>query len=750
MINTINYISENIDSNNFLENKKEEGFIKIYDFNGNVKKVKTYTSLSQPFSKFKPINLLFTWIQQHFSFSKKVQLTVKQDSGELKNLYIKAHALKHILSNPVKTIENITQELIEHNTLQVIRKIENIVRQNNILPEQSTRKKLEKVATKVSYCNLAHIFEQKNIDSGKLFYTLMAISKKLARDSSSSIKQDSTDSIYGFEINEQAIYILLDKESNPFLLQSFMAPPKRQSSVNTETDSDDESMSLQDTVILHSNSNFENLQNSTVINKRDSSIKGEADDTKTSLKKYKQEPISVPVIDSQSNISKIKEARPIQVVFNDRWDGQSFWTKKSWKSPGNWASEKKLLEEQAEHSSYINRLKEEINEDKLFQLIREMDSKDDKKRMVNTFIRIGKELMNLSTENRKNSPYFKKQLAHTFPFGINENGIFISTQEIENGTYKEVDDAFYLQNSTLERFVRLKIKKDGCATGVSDIQKESEILQALHKKDDYNKKYIATPYQFQKTEENQPSQPNKFIAYQLQYDGNGENLLQASTHHLLNFFKGSAFGLAFLHQEGWVHRDFKLKNAFFQGDLLSSIPIEAKVADFGAIIEKDTYSMESIGTIPYLPPEAVITKEGLAIKNNVLAKENIKVNPVFDSFSLGVSLLEALSGSLSPLRLPKKEAINNYRIGEDTCVVYPCGLSQVEMDQVWNQVEKYIQSSTPFFQQKERKIKLAMVEIGRQLLQIDSAKRLSCLEAAHKFQEIQQEFYPNQRTNLTS
>jgi eukaryotic-like serine/threonine-protein kinase len=95
-----------------------------------------------------------------------------------------------------------------------------------------------------------------------------------------------------------------------------------------------------------------------------------------------------------------------------------------------------------------------------------------------------------------------------------------------------------------------------------------------------------------------------------------------------------AEGLAYVHAAGMVHRDVKPANILLGADRVAdSVTVRARLSDFGIVRMLGTESMTSVdltlGTASYLAPEQA---------------HGSGVGPEADVYSLGLSLIEALSG----------------------------------------------------------------------------------------------------------
>lgn len=138
----------------------------------------------------------------------------------------------------------------------------------------------------------------------------------------------------------------------------------------------------------------------------------------------------------------------------------------------------------------------------------------------------------------------------------------------------------------------------------------------------------------------------------LEYANNGTlaDLLKKGTpdYRLIeDLAKDIIEGLAYLHSQNIIHRDLKPTNIllFNEGEKL-----RAKITDFGIAkrIDATAASTQLVGTVEYMAPEFFSTGN---------------ITPASDMWSLGVMLLEALTGThpfgKTTLRLSNEQIINN-------------------------------------------------------------------------------------------
>lgn len=117
-----------------------------------------------------------------------------------------------------------------------------------------------------------------------------------------------------------------------------------------------------------------------------------------------------------------------------------------------------------------------------------------------------------------------------------------------------------------------------------------------------------------------------------------------------------ARALAFVHARGLVHRDVKPVNVLLAKDFWSfpEDPSLVKLVDFGIVVAPEnrdglTEVGDFIGTLPYLPPEAIDPTTWL-VQGDGAAR---------DAFSFGVTAWELLVGG-HPTGLPKRARLADY------------------------------------------------------------------------------------------
>lgn len=383
----------------------------------------------------------------------------------------------------------------------------------------------------------------------------------------------------------------------------------------------------------------------------------------------------------------------------------------------------------------------------LLKLLSKVESKEDKFKMLKTFEEMGKQI---STDTLV-SVYVNKKFKNHFPFILKREAnsdrieFYISTHFLGEGAFKKVHDALRLRKNTLgkgsvRQLVRLKVKTKGISQSkarkrIADVLQEGQHLDRIHQTADALNQYVVDPYfagffvQNGMTEviEGGAFSPDllplsvdksaKLLVFQTKYEqGDGEKLFGASFKNQLNSLTGGARGLSRLHALKLAHCDFKLANL-----------LENRIADFGTLTEIDGKNPPKGGSPMYMAPEIIKTSP---LNGVFFGADPVKPNAIAtdkgDSFSLGICIIQLLTGSDNPFRLSQGN-----KMGE----ICPGALNQAEMDNVIEQIKNWLNSSEMPANEKTSKLKL--LEIGRQLLINEPANRLSCSQAANQMEELQ-------------
>jgi serine/threonine protein kinase len=185
---------------------------------------------------------------------------------------------------------------------------------------------------------------------------------------------------------------------------------------------------------------------------------------------------------------------------------------------------------------------------------------------------------------------------------------------------------------------------------------------------------------------------------QHEYAGDGTALISAPLIQKARGLADAAVALASLHEAGYVHADFKLANLLLTANPKSDAPVQGKLHDFGLT---RPIGQLIVGTTPTIgPPEYHSNQNAL------------KADPSFDSFSLGVSIIQAIHG---------RSTANGTELGKlESAAV----LSFVES------VRESIRNDDDL-DDKEKEIMNRMLDCAQDLVKPDVKSRLSCAEAGN-------------------
>ena len=176
----------------------------------------------------------------------------------------------------------------------------------------------------------------------------------------------------------------------------------------------------------------------------------------------------------------------------------------------------------------------------------------------------------------------------------------------------------------------------------------------------------------------------------------------------LKALRDVASGLNFLHGLGYVHMDVKPANFLLEGDLDREHLVKGRVSDFGFSVKKG--SIFPGGTVLYLPNEVFLQRKEI---KEVYFNSGYKVNEKIDSFCLGVTMLEIVSGVV-----PKS----------------PLGWlspSELTLEILW--YKNYIMATYP---KCEALIKLAILDIAKDLLKYNSNERINCNQVVDHLKDL--------------
>lgn len=347
-------------------------------------------------------------------------------------------------------------------------------------------------------------------------------------------------------------------------------------------------------------------------------------------------------------------------------------------------------------AKHLNSIVKVINPNHIIQLA-QGTYKDQQRKFLNTIVKINacmkKHAGVWNTIFGSALKYKVSSLSH-FAFAVNGETAIIIGDKFAEGAFKKASTALVL--NTLQKVAELKIDGRMENGAIQLTIEEKRLLEKIAKKNPY----LVPPYECVIKDNKRKS----LIMFQPYFEGNGTDLGKASPWQLCMAIRDSARGLAQMHQDGYVHSDYKPANLFFRGTLEKDLPIEAKVADIG--MAQSTHRPFRGGTIAYLPLEVIHLRD-----QKIVFRENAKADPKIDSFSLGVSLYEILGGRLpdTPLAFMSADRLKG------------------QIDGIQRQIERGVK-----FFPYERKLMLTLVKLTRGLLTADKEQRLSCACVAHK------------------
>jgi serine/threonine protein kinase len=270
---------------------------------------------------------------------------------------------------------------------------------------------------------------------------------------------------------------------------------------------------------------------------------------------------------------------------------------------------------------------------------------------------------------------------------------------IARGGAKKVLDAVCLNNSN--PYIWAKVSK---SQGILHTKREIEYLTLFHKMQNL---FVIDPYV--STLEVKDKNHSKLILIQHKYTSDGSALTKATTENLMLAFIQIAQGLAHMHASQFVHMDVKLSNILIDGNYASNQAIVARLGDFGVTRRSQTQIIG--GTLPNLPPEVLLAK-----------RYSCQAKPEIDSFSLGITMIEALVKS-SSLTF---HYFNQYKQEEVDCYI-----SQIQQA-LSNQVN---------LNTRDIEVRQNLQKICHGLIQTEPLKRLSCQEVAKRLQQLHDYYF---------
>ncbi|MFI0434736.1 MAG: protein kinase [Parachlamydiaceae bacterium] len=365
-----------------------------------------------------------------------------------------------------------------------------------------------------------------------------------------------------------------------------------------------------------------------------------------------------------------------------------------------------------EEKVYLTKLADKVSYHHLNEILRKIGPSDEKAVMFRTFIAIGEQL----EKNSDDVTIFNESIKH-HAFVIHNNQILVSEgKKLGEGSFKLASTAIKLND--LVRHVKLEVKTNTLNSlkaekVVEEAKAEVKLLEILHKakpEDHIGRSCLVPPYLCQVMTSKQGEKP-VLVMFQKQMDGDGDKLKGQGVNSFqqLHALKDVAFGLAYLHEMGYVHMDMKPANFLIKGNVSETQPVEGKLTDFGGTV--GTGEKIKVVTLDYLPPEALKKENG---KTKAVWKT--LADPKIDSFSLGVTVFEIVGGKLPSLK-------------------YFGSMKEVDIQNIIQNKIKEIKNCQNLLN-KDKKRRIGMLKIACDLMKTDPKERLSCKEAADRLSAL--------------
>lgn len=370
----------------------------------------------------------------------------------------------------------------------------------------------------------------------------------------------------------------------------------------------------------------------------------------------------------------------------------------------------KSLEEGLERYA-IEQIRAYIPEENIIKM-ENNDFKDDKINFLNTVVKISEIFKKQEFDRSNNSidskipefVYYDANDEH-LSFAIQSYGFRASIDKtfLKSGRYKNVTDAILL--NTMEAVVHHRIENlekdadsDKDTTNPVELTKaEIELTNTLAK----GNPYLVRPFQWV------AETCNRIDMLQFRYDYDAGELQHASPTNQLSAFRQMAKGVAFLHDQGFIHSDLKPDNFFIEGNIRQG-PFEVKVGDLGFAYRQSEYSNR--GALGYCAPEQ--------FKGRPFYKEKI------DSFGLGASMYQILKANIDYFPKNNRNVLRGFG-----------RLLQDEMDGIIMELKEGIRHDIGL-SPPEQDLKLKMADVCASLLVVHPRGRNSCHDTAQRLDAI--------------
>lgn len=326
-------------------------------------------------------------------------------------------------------------------------------------------------------------------------------------------------------------------------------------------------------------------------------------------------------------------------------------------------------------------------------------------RLLNTFIEADKAL-----KKGLSAPMsYVKKTDDFYSFSLSADGqFFIAFDKLAAGSFKKVNKAVNVRNLEGmvkrvirgEKDVRMGLKEETLqnllAIGGNPFVMKPTHFSVLTRTSDKDSK----TYRFQIS-------TSKYVNFEKEMNGDGSRIPRTEIKKIAQFCHDFARGLSYLHVQGYVHGDVKPENALRNGN-------RAMVSDFGLTKPKGAKVVG--GTPRYMPLEYLDEVNRLPFVPS-------SSKPSFDSFSLGVTILDMLIPNLFDVSL----LYGNERVGL---------LTDQSRIAFFNKLKADARSNQDKIPNNEVNIKLQMLDLAEKLTRRDPEQRPSCTELAEALAKI--------------
>lgn len=298
-----------------------------------------------------------------------------------------------------------------------------------------------------------------------------------------------------------------------------------------------------------------------------------------------------------------------------------------------------------------------------------------------------------------------------YSYMIKDNEIYIPYLPIGKGSFKRAFKA--LELTSLQKWARHAIYDVGSMKAKQILNAE---MEALEKVDGIP--HTTPPYKTT-MEVKKSWDVTKMIAIQTLMAGNGTQFrIDTPAISILLVATHAAEALAGMHQIALIHSDVKPDNILFRGNIRTGKDVEGFLHDFGILTRPGKHRG---GTRFFLSPE--ITKATL--KQDSKLKDKSTTQKI-DSFSFGISLMQMLTGNY----VPELKDIHGF-----TGKTVYSDFNQVELNQLFND-QRILISKNELLKDRDKEIKLAMLNIAQELCLVDVESRKTCKWAFGKLSTL--------------